>query len=416
MGIKDLSSFLREHGLGTDVSLAAEYRHMCIPCDIASTLFRYRTTSPDNDDFMRKVRNFVSSFLYNEVHAVFIFDGKAPPDKDAEQRSRAESRQKSIDRMDQLSQWLEDMTLTDRDLYSKVQQMGLRIEGPQSAEAETASRVANFLSVEPADDAVPKDEATPLFGNEGDYRQHLREVHEKREARNTKLSKEDMLMVQAFLTEYKVPWLQAPNEAEAFACYLIKKRPDIFADAILTEDSDSLTYGAGAWLSGYDNRTFVCRRVLLSEVLEALSFSSFSHLRDFCILCKCDYNQRLPGWGPTKLYKHWILPGLKLFAFLEKIGASEEAVAAVRLARCRVLFSNFGQDDKEMTEAVLGGCFAAWMAAREHKDAYWDLSREPELCDLTRRDRSIFQSGELENLRIRTNWRFPAALRATQEG
>ena len=432
MGIRELRQFLDAHNLIEYIHLPSKYRHQVLLCDIASTLFRYRTTSETDAKFMAKVQSFLISFLMAEVHVVFIFDGKAPPDKDEEQRDRAEQRERTEDRLEGLNQLIKDLTLTDKQLRQGVADLNMRIkeiDGEESkAEFEVAERKVEFLTeavqflaegvaTAVSDPALIDQVANrlPEGTSESALRTTLRMVYDKRVTRNVKLERHHFQMVQQFMTDYGIPWIQAPGEAEAFACYLIEHHSEWFAPALLTEDSDALTYGAPYWLSDYQPKDGTCSSISLAQALDQLNFKSFEQWRDFNILCECDYNHRLPGYGPVKLYKQWIEAERTLEEFLifTATTTTGEQLAALRTERCRTLFEHFGQDSVEMREQVLGKCFREWLAARPLGAPYWDLSREDELTRVLVRDQSdVWGSsdgggGRNENGRVAHNWVWP---------
>lgn len=429
MGIEGLLPFLKEHDLIDIVSLPGLYRHQVVPCDIASTLFKYRTTSATDDEFMIKVRAFVVSFLLAEVHVVFIFDGKAPPDKDEEHRERAEQRDKAANRLDQLHTMLNNLSLTDEQLRTGVVELGLRIMEIEDLEMNVKFEQQQLETsfVNPPAPSSNESECTltepsllntvsarmPEGTTESPLRTTLRKVYDKRITRNVKLEARHFQMVQNYMTEYGVPWIQAPGEAEAFACYLIEHHAHWFAPAILTEDSDSLTYGAPYWLSQYTPKDWTCRSINLMRVMDTLKFTCFEQFRDFCILCECDYNHRLPGYGPTKLYKQWIEAGITLEQFLTTVVSETvtgEHMAAVRTERCRTLFEHFGQDTEQQREDVLGRAFQEWLAARPTHDPYWILDKEAELAQVSYRSQTDvwrIEGASPENTRVLANWAWP---------
>jgi len=426
MGIEGLISFLDDHGLIEYINLKATYRHQVVPCDIASTLFKYRTTSTTDAEFMAKIKAFICSALMAETHVLYIFDGEAPTDKDEECRRRTEQREKSADRLEQLNEMLNNLSLSDSDLKMGVERMNMRIpEIKQLMDSENLSDkaqdfVGSGLPEEPVVDVTEQVDVTestllernseriPVGSSESALRTTLREVYEKRMTRNVKIEPRHFEMVQAYMTEHNVPWICAPNEAEAFASYLVEHQAHIFAPAILTEDSDSLTYGCVYFLSQYHPKDHTCRSISLATVLDKLAFRDFEQFRDFCILSGCDYNDRIPGWGCTKLYKQWILQdNLSLPDFLNNtVRISAEDAQSLKLERCRTLFEHFGQNSVEDRDRVLKGCFDTWLASRPWKSVYWVLVKEVELSNLSSQSDVFGLEEDRENMRVRMNWRF----------
>jgi 5'-3' exonuclease len=432
MGIKELYPFLKSHDLTEYIHLPTKYRHQVLPCDIASTLFRYRTTSETDDQFMAKVKMYLVSFLMAEVHVVFIFDGKAPKDKAAEHQARAEQRDRTEDRLDGLLLLIEDLTLSDRQLRDGVAALNMRIPEIESVESRAAFDLADrkeewvgqgVEGTQGEDDLnltlIDQVASRVVEGStESALRTTLRMVHERRVTRNVKLETHHFKMVQEFMTQYGIPWIQAPGEAEAFACYLVEHHSQWFAPAILSEDSDCLTYGVPYWLSDYSTKDGTCRSLSLAAILDKLAFTSFEQWRDFTILCECDYNKRLPGYGPIKLYKQWIIPGLSLEDFLMSTAKTitGEQLVALKTERCRVMFEHYGQDSVELRDQVLGGAFKAWLSSRPGNTPYWDLENEDAFTRAAIRDQSDVWGNENDegpnpNGRIAQAWVWPEGVK-----
>lgn len=398
MGITDLSRWLKDHDIFEYINLSNEYRHQVIACDIASRLYQYRTTSTCTEDFMAKMKEYIVSFLYAEVHVFFIFDGKAPPEKAETHKERADQFDKDEQRTHLLLEWVNDLSLSDAELRQKIKESNLRLNIENEVENDN---VADFLAAGSGDLPVPNEESGES------YRDKVRKICDKRLVRLNRVSPEELAMVKGFMDKYEIPWIRAPGEAEAFASYLVKQRPNLFAPAVMSEDTDTLTYGVENWISKYNPSTFVCRRVKLSKILEAFRFESIDQFRDFCVLSECDYNQRLPKFGPTKLFKKWIMPNLDLADFLCQF--PESAVEKLRLTRCRELFKYFGQDNEQMPDEILGSYFEDFLSNRSYPDLYWSVKDECQMQQSCNRNTLFFEATEPENIRCKTNWKFLSA-------
>lgn len=91
-----------------------------------------------------------------------------------------------------------------------------------------------------------------------------------------------------------------PQEAESVCASLVEAG---HADLVMTEDTDVLVFDAP-----------MLRRVGMTsregellhgrEIREALGFKSREQWVDFCLLCGCDFIERIRGIGPVKAYKY----------------------------------------------------------------------------------------------------------------
>jgi 5'-3' exonuclease len=95
-----------------------------------------------------------------------------------------------------------------------------------------------------------------------------------------------------------VPWYIAPLEAETMCACLCKRG---LVDAVLSEDTDVLAYGAPIFLSKINTTHETFTYINYQELLEQLELSSESFL-DLCIMCGTDYNKNIYMIGPEKSY------------------------------------------------------------------------------------------------------------------
>lgn len=127
--------------------------------------------------------------------------------------------------------------------------------------------------------------------------------------------------VQELLRLLGCPVILAPSEAEA-SCAALCKAGKVYAAA--TEDMDCLTFGTDVMLKNLfdteSSRTQSKRPVYeirLATLLEQLDVPMATFI-DFCILCGCDYCDKLQGVGPATAFK-----------LLKTHGSIEAAVASL---------------------------------------------------------------------------------------
>ena len=95
-----------------------------------------------------------------------------------------------------------------------------------------------------------------------------------------------------------IPLIQAPCEAEA-QCAELNKKKKVFG--VVTEDMDFLAFGGEIMIKG------LCKGkeskiIRLENVLEGLKLNQEQFV-DLCLLCGCDYLQRIQGIGPINAYR-----------------------------------------------------------------------------------------------------------------
>ncbi|CAG9327369.1 unnamed protein product [Blepharisma stoltei] len=118
----------------------------------------------------------------------------------------------------------------------------------------------------------------------------------QRTIRITPEMKEDAMQM---LRLMGVPVIQAPCEAEAQCAHLVKLGK---AQAVASEDMDSLTFGATYLLRGFNSKKEPIVEISYNELLAGLELNQREFI-DLCILLGCDYTEHISGIGPVTGYK-----------------------------------------------------------------------------------------------------------------
>lgn len=106
--------------------------------------------------------------------------------------------------------------------------------------------------------------------------------------------------VMRLLQLMKIPYVQAPSEAEAQAATMCAQG---VLDAVATTDTDSLTFGTTHQLIGLDGDVKFVTAITREHVLGGLGITQAQFI-DLCILLGCDYTTAgLPGIGPKRSLK-----------------------------------------------------------------------------------------------------------------
>ena len=96
-----------------------------------------------------------------------------------------------------------------------------------------------------------------------------------------------------------IPVIEAPSEAEA-TCSVLAKDKKVFAAA--TEDMDTLCFGCPVLIRELSGKEENVTEIKLDEVLSGLGLT-MDEFVDLCILCGCDYCERIEGIGCIKAYQ-----------------------------------------------------------------------------------------------------------------
>jgi flap endonuclease-1 len=133
---------------------------------------------------------------------------------------------------------------------------------------------------------------------------------EKQMKRNLRVTKEMTEDAKTLIRLLGLPIVEAPGEAEAECACLVKTGK---ANAVASEDMDSLAFGANYLLRGLNSKKEPIVEITLAEVLTGLELSQDQFI-DLCILLGSDYTEHIEGVGPATAFNL-----MKAHASLEKV-------------------------------------------------------------------------------------------------
>jgi flap endonuclease-1 len=320
MGIANLNKLLRKNcpNVFEDIHLS-EYAFKKIAID--TSLFMCKFKAICGDRWLSAFVNLVSCLRRNEIHCVFIYDNGAVQEKDIERARRVEQREKSEAKVSELENALEKYYRTNEvddiliELYKKM-------DKPNKAP------MRRLLGVNPN---RPESEIDMEL---------VKQKIEKMRSQILEISKEDYAVTRELFDILKVPYYLAPLEAETCCSDLCKRG---LVDAVMTEDTDVLAYGANVFLSKIDTVNDTCVRIVYEDILSSLKLTS-AEFTDVCIMCGCDYNTNIPKVGPETSYKH-----ILKYRTIDEIGDKLKLdITCLNHVRTRELFTKYEQLDIKM--------------------------------------------------------------------
>ncbi len=310
MGVHNLNKFLRNNSPDIFVNVhISEYAFKKVAIDISLYLCKFKSICGNR--WLAAFINLVACLRKNEIHCVFIYDSGAPPEKQAERKERAAAREKMEARVYALEEALEKYHMTNEvdqiliDLCNKSKDLT-----PQRLLGKTKSTIdMNWVEARVAK-----------------MRSYILDI-----------SAEDFALTKQLFTILEVPYFDAPLEAETMCSDLCKRG---LVDAVISEDTDVLAYGAPVFLTKLDTTTGVCVRINHTHVLESLGLNHQEFL-DLCIMCGTDYNKNIFRVGPEKSYKY-IKEHRTIENIAENVGMDVSILCHVR---GRELFTEYEQAD-----------------------------------------------------------------------
>lgn len=270
MGIKSLTKFLRDNYPDVfELIHISEYAFKKIAIDTSLYLCNYKALYGE-EGWIAAFIKLVATLRENDIHCVFIYDTGFPPEKEAERKERMEARAKQEEKVSRL----EDAIDKYRD-SGEIEECLFEIQDKKVG-------VKNLLSKKRTIDI-----------------DNIEFIVKKMRRQLFTITKQDFEITRNIFDILKVPYIYAPMEAETTAADFCIRG---LVDAVLSEDSDVLAYGAPMFLTKFNSADGTCLRIKYPDLLEKMSFDSNQFL-DFCIMCGTDYNKNIPKIASKKALK-----------------------------------------------------------------------------------------------------------------
>jgi 5'-3' exonuclease len=282
MGIKNLSQFLKKRNIYeiADISIL---KYTKVGIDVPMFLFKFKgVCDPSTDDWLGCFITFIAFLRKHDVHPIFIFEGRAPPEKIPAQEERREQRQKLVDKTEaieiDLNNYTKNGTVTPLLLQTWEK---IKFKNKKSLLAKK-TLTKTFIDIEA-----------------------IKEEINRRKRYEINITTEDINNLKELLNLMGISWVQSIGEAETDCVSLFY---DGIIDYIVSEDTDVLAYFCPnsekklKVIINFNMNDFTFVQISKQKVLDTLNLTSES-FRDFCILCGTDYNKNIFRVGPETAYK-----------------------------------------------------------------------------------------------------------------
>jgi 5'-3' exonuclease len=276
----------------------SEYAYKKIAIDISLYLHKFKAICGDRwlDAFI----NLIVKLRENDVHCVFVFDGKAPPEKGTEQNKRREERNK------------------------------MRIKLQELEEA-----YQNFIDTHEVDECIQSmyDKRRVKTPNDILDKDWIEKKIESKKSQLYSISEEDIMKAKELFDILEVPYITAESEAEKLCSKICI---DGNVEAVLSEDTDVMTYNTPVFITKFDTSSGKCVVIKNENLLKGLELEKHQ-LVDLCIMCGTDYNMNIPKVGSKTAYKY-----IKKHGTIDEIKRNTKLDTSIlKYERSRELFTQF---------------------------------------------------------------------------
>ena len=254
MGIKDLNAFLKARAPNAIKQITlSDIKKLVNPDDLKKPLRVSIDTSIYFYKFLYKNPRFIEGFfqqitrlMRNNIIPIYVFDGKPP--------------------------------------VEKTDVLVVRKEKKQEYKTRIADLEEKMLNPEETDD------------NKVNFKIEMDKLKKKL----IFVTKEHNETLKYFLDMMNIKYIQADCEADVICSKLCENK---VVDMVLSDDMDLLVSGSKILLRDFFVTTNKISVYIVSEILESLDIT-YDQWIDFCILCGCDYQGRIPGVGSKGAYKY----------------------------------------------------------------------------------------------------------------
>lgn len=289
MGIKNLHTFLRKSVPGVYEEIHfSEYAFRTIAVDTAIYLCKFKTSW--GSEWLNGFVQLCTMLRTHGIHPVFVFDTVFPPEKDEEKKRRADARRQQRHRVEELGRSWEAYKASHPTVgRDEADRTYCHLDDPGIPIHLYSFLFKTFIS-------------TDSHSEEHGHRIAVEDVDAefvRMENALLVVTAEDYGLIRELLDTLRIPWVMAIGEAEATAAYLCHHG---LVDAVLTDDTDALAYGATVFLHRLNLQDHTCMRIRHDRLLDLIEMTPELFL-DFCILCGTDYNSNIPGIGIERAYR-----------------------------------------------------------------------------------------------------------------
>lgn len=315
MGIKKglLSFIKKKYPSVIKEGFISNFEGQTIAIDIFSFLYRYiHTIGKDDNKWIASMFRHFYLFKKHKINILPIFDGKPPVEKNDERNFRKEKKETEDKKLKSL--------VEDFQNYLDTGAITELLDSTNNFLLRQKQQVSLFKSKIFKNNSAPKIDITAIEN----YIDTIKN-------RSNYLSKQDIQLVKELFDVTQIPYIQADDEAETLACYLLKEG---LIDNLISLDSDCIAYGINNFIMDINQRG----NCIIFDVVEFEKQTGLTkdQITDLCIICQCDYNSvgnGIEGVGPARA-----LNLLKSFTDIETILQQGYKDDRLNFERCREIF------------------------------------------------------------------------------
>lgn len=271
MGIKSLNTILKNYAPGAIKKIPYHnLKGKIIAIDTSIYLYRFKYST---NNIINGFSNQIIKFLKNGIIPFYILDGIPPEEKQDVLNGRKNKKINLNDKCDMLAKLSNDNF--DIDEYIKKN-----------------------------DNINNKDSIKKFYHNIKCTNTNLTDDKIENEIKKIKkqiitIKKDDITCLIELFNLFNIPYFECDGEAETFCAVITKEG---LVDGCLTEDTDYIATGGYYLYKDFSISKKELIQINFRKILEELEFT-YDQFLDMCILCGCDYTNKIKGIGPVSAMK-----------------------------------------------------------------------------------------------------------------
>jgi flap endonuclease-1 len=273
MGIKNLNLLLNSKcSCAINQRNLNNYNGMIIGIDLSIFLYKYLY---GNNDHIEGLTRLILRLLKNNIIPIFIFDGKPPKEKE---------------------DTILERKLKKEFMHMKKEIMELILTKRNESYENIKIYVNNYILNHNKTFNMDDNQILELI-NKNDN--EIQEDIEKIKKKIIHVKSSHIKNAKYLFDLFGISYIESPCEAETLLAYMSKNN---YIDGCITEDMDILASGGRIFLKNFSSEKNFIEEYCLEGILENLELNQEEFI-DLCILCGCDYTQKVFGMGCINAYK-----------------------------------------------------------------------------------------------------------------
>ena len=296
MGIKNLKHLLNTFCQDSiKIKYLTEYTGKILAIDSSIYLYKYIYNNSDHlEGFTRQTLRL----LKNGIIPLYVFDGTPPKEKDGVLKSRKDKKILLYEKKELYEEKIKIIIDILNDEYKLNDEYCMKLFNKNYEDFKkemNEGQIIEDISDDISEDTIYTNIIKLLNKNLFIYTEELEKINKKIISVNDK----DIQNLKKMFDLFGVPYIIANGEAEGLCSKLCEMG---IVHGCMSEDTDILANGGLLFIRNFNPDKNIIEEYSLTSILNKLEIDYLQFI-DICILCGCDYTNKITGIGPITSLK-----------------------------------------------------------------------------------------------------------------